>query len=139
MDAAITNNTSAALFIPGPNIELAAGATKSWLNVTLVALDQNEVIKTGLVSGDLSVAMSPDTYDAAQATQTGKVGLTDPVGGAPAYTVALLPATGNFEGQLAYATDGRKTAEGAGSGTGVPVYWSAANWHVYFDDSTVLA
>jgi hypothetical protein len=41
--------------------------------------------------------------------------------------VALLPA-GATEGDWAYAVDGRKPGEGAGSGTGVPCFWSGAAW-----------
>jgi hypothetical protein len=62
------------------------------------------------------------------------------------YTVALLPA--GVEGQLAYATNGRKVGEASGFGSGVPVYWSAdaggsppssAGWHVYSTDALVQA
>jgi hypothetical protein len=42
---------------------------------------------------------------------------------------ANLPTTGNAEGDWAYATDGRKTGEGAGAGTGVPVWWSGSHWY----------
>ena len=44
--------------------------------------------------------------------------------------VANLPTTGNTAGDLAYATDGRKPAEGAGAGagTGVVVFWSVTSW-----------
>jgi hypothetical protein len=55
----------------------------------------------------------------------------------PAYTVAGLP-TGS-EGMIAFATDGRKTGEGAGSGTGVPCYWSGGSWRVYSTDAAVSA
>jgi hypothetical protein len=41
-------------------------------------------------------------------------------------TVAMLPASGNSEGDWAYALDGRKSAEGAGAGTGMPCFWSTA-------------
>jgi hypothetical protein len=55
-------------------------------------------------------------------------------------TVAELasysPAAGS---RIAYATNGRKSGEGAGAGTGVPVYYSAGKWRVYRDDSEVLA
>jgi len=34
--------------------------------------------------------------------------------------VALLPTTGNFDGNWAYAVDGRKVGEGAGAGVGSP-------------------
>jgi hypothetical protein len=42
--------------------------------------------------------------------------------------VAALPTAGNSEGDWAYAVDGRKASEGAGAGTGVPVWWSGGRW-----------
>lgn len=54
------------------------------------------------------------------------------------FTVANLPA-GPPDGALAYATDGRKVGEGAGSGTGVPVYFSNAAWRTYSGDAAVTA
>jgi hypothetical protein len=53
------------------------------------------------------------------------------------YTVAALP-TGTT-GDLAYATNGRKVGEGVGAGTGVPVYFSNAQWRVFSTDAQVLA
>lgn len=53
------------------------------------------------------------------------------------YTVAGLPA--GSEGQLAYATNGRKVGEGVGAGTGVPVYFSNASWRVFSTDAAVLS
>lgn len=47
------------------------------------------------------------------------------------FTVAQLAARGvafDMVGAVAYATDGRKAGEGAGAGTGVPVWWSGSNW-----------
>lgn len=55
-----------------------------------------------------------------------------------ASTVAALPLAPP-EGATAYATNGRKSGEGAGAGTGVPVYYSAGKWRVYRDDSEVQA
>lgn len=55
----------------------------------------------------------------------------------PACAVASLPA--GSEGQLAYATNGRKVGEGAGSGTGTPVYFSNAQWRTYSGDAQVTA
>lgn len=52
--------------------------------------------------------------------------------------VASLPTTGNTEGDFAYATDGRKVGEAAGSGTGVPVWWSNGAWHA-IDSGAVVA
>ena len=56
----------------------------------------------------------------------------------PQAVVASL-ATSGIEGQLSYATNGRKVGEGSGSGTGVPVYFSNGAWRVYSTDATVLA
>lgn len=50
-----------------------------------------------------------------------------------------LPTTGVRNGARAWITDGRKTSEGAGSGTGVPAYFDEATsaWKRYSDDSNV--
>ncbi|VVB51948.1 Uncharacterised protein [uncultured archaeon] len=59
------------------------------------------------------------------------------------YTVANLPATAD-EGAVAYATDGLKSFETTGNGTGVPVYFSTSVpsiggvWRIFRDDSQVL-
>lgn len=42
--------------------------------------------------------------------------------------VATLPASGNGEGDWAYALDGRKPGEGVSAGTGVPCFWSTGHW-----------
>jgi hypothetical protein len=55
-----------------------------------------------------------------------------------AFTVAALP-TNPIAGQFAYATNGRKVGEGAGSGTGVPVYYSNGAWRVFSTDAAVTA
>ena len=52
-------------------------------------------------------------------------------------TVALLPAGTN--GKLAYASNGRKVGEAAAAGTGVPVYFSNAQWRVFSTDAVVAA
>jgi hypothetical protein len=52
------------------------------------------------------------------------------------YTVANLP-TDASEGTIAFATNGRKVGQGAGAGTGVPVYFSAGAWRVFSTDSPV--
>lgn len=56
----------------------------------------------------------------------------------PRTTVAVLGTSG-VEGQLSYATDGRKVGEGSGSGTGVPVYFSNGAWRVYSTDAPVTS
>lgn len=56
----------------------------------------------------------------------------------PKQTVAVLGSNG-IEGQIAYATNGRKVGEGSGSGTGVPVYFSNGAWRVYSTDDAVAS
>lgn len=53
------------------------------------------------------------------------------------HTVAGLPS--GAEGDVAFATNGRKVGEGAASGTGVPVYFSNGSWRVYSTDLAVAA
>lgn len=59
-----------------------------------------------------------------------------------AYTVAALPS-GNpaaFKaGTAAFATNGRKSGEGVGAGTGCPVWWDGAAWRTFYDNSVVVA
>jgi len=138
MDAAITNNGSTRIYIPGPDIEIAAGETKVLNDITLSDIDGNAVIKSGVVAGTLSVSVTPDSQDAAKISQSGRLGVVDPVS-LLTYTVATLPATGNYEGRVAYATNGRKVGEGPGAGTGVPVYWSNTAWRVFSGDTAVAA
>ena len=71
------------------------------------------------------------------------------LGGNAGFLVADLPSTTPannppgievpFEGQWAFALDGRKTGEGAGAGTGVPCYFSNGSWRRPADDSVVAA
>ena len=42
--------------------------------------------------------------------------------------VASLPTSGNANGDLAYALNGRKPGEAAAAGTGVVVFWSRSAW-----------
>jgi len=53
-------------------------------------------------------------------------------------TVAGLPAAGTA-GRLYFATNGRKTGEGAGAGTGVLVYDDGVAWRRVDDGTTVAA
>jgi hypothetical protein len=68
--------------------------------------------------------------------QKGIAILPDPT----AYTVATLPATG-LSGQFAWASNGRKPGEGAGTGSGVPVFWNSATsqWFSYLSGAVVAA
>jgi hypothetical protein len=135
MDALITNLSTEPVFIPGPNLGLdETGGTDDaqvWPDVTVADLDGNSQLKELVLTGTVSVFLSDDTRDAAVAAQG-----TLQNHGLPAYAFVSLPT--GFEGRVALVTDGRKTGEGAGVGTGVPAYWSNGAWRVFFDDSAVL-
>ncbi len=59
-------------------------------------------------------------------------------GGVQASTVAALPVAGQAS-RVRFATDGRKTGEGAGLGTGVLVYDDGTAWRRVDDGTTVVA
>lgn len=54
------------------------------------------------------------------------------------FYVSTLPSNPR-PGSVAFCLDGRKTFEGAGQGTGVPVYFSASRWRVFSTDAPVQA
>jgi len=58
----------------------------------------------------------------------------------PGYAVASLPAAAG-NGAIAWASNGRKPGEGAGAGTGVPVFYNPAtnNWFSYLSGTVVTA
>ena len=55
------------------------------------------------------------------------------------FAVKDLPSRDNGLGVITFATNGRKTGEGAGSGTGGPVWWDGNTWRTFYDNSQVLA
>lgn len=126
MDAAITNIGTTQVFIPGPNINLDPGETKTWSDVRVSDLDGNSTIKAGVVAGTMTVSMTPGPSDAAVALQ-GQV-VSDSL---PVYAYADLPT--GFLGRVAFVTDGRKAGELAGAGTGVPCYYdtAGADWFTF--------
>ena len=137
MDAAITNTGTEIVFIPGPNIDLDPGETKNWNDIRVVDLDANDVIKTGVLGGTLSVSLTPDANDAVQFDgTTGQISsVTSPF--LPTYAVADLPT--GVVGRTAFATDGRTGAEGVGAGTGVPVVYANGEWRRLEDMAIVAA
>ncbi len=68
---------------------------------------------------------------------TGNIAFKALLGTAP-YAVASLPS-GAFNGALAYASNGRKLGEAAGSGTGVIVAFSNGIWRRLSDDAVVTS
>lgn len=60
----------------------------------------------------------------------------------PSFTVANLPTSTNLVGfTVAFATDGRKSGETAGNGTGTPVWFNTNTneWLTFYDNSVVAA
>lgn len=137
MDATLTNLSTSPFYIPGPNIELAAAGDpngnhiKVLRGITVSDLDGNPIIKTRVLAGELSVSVTPGAEDAAGALQ-GALSFNS----MERYTVANLPT--GFSGRIAYATNGRTGAEGAGAGTGCPVVFSNAQWR-RFEDMAIIA
>lgn len=72
---------------------------------------------------------------------TGGVGLSVEGSVKPkSYTVAGLPSAATHGvGSQVYASNGRKSGEGGGAGTGVPVWSDGTNWKTFYDNSTVAA
>ena len=58
----------------------------------------------------------------------------------PKYLVAELPSQQN-NGAIAFATDGRRSGEGAASGTGIPTWYDATNerWATFYDNTETAA
>ena len=55
------------------------------------------------------------------------------------YTVAGLPASART-GTIAFASNGRKSGESAGHGTGVAVYWDTSGaWYTFYGNTAVAA
>lgn len=130
MDAEITNTGTEAFYLPGPNIDIPAGETKTWPDVIIADLDGNTVLKAKVLAGDATVVVTPETADAAEAA-TGALSQD----GLPKYALADLPT--GYEGRRAFVTNGRKTGEGSGYGTGIPAYFSDSDWRRYYDDDVV--
>jgi hypothetical protein len=59
------------------------------------------------------------------------------------FTVATLPTVATFPtlapGDIAWASNGRQGAQGAGAGTGVLVTWNGTDWRRVEDAAVVLA
>lgn len=139
MDATITNLGSTSpdddVYLSGPAVSLAAGASMVWPGVTTADLDAATWLKTLIDTGKVSVSLALEALDAEVALQ----GSLSPHK-LPRYTVATLPTGANaVNGMVAYATNGRSGAEGVGAGTGAPVIFSNAQWRRWEDMAIVAA
>lgn len=56
-------------------------------------------------------------------------------------TLASLPTSGVEDGAMGFATDARKDGEGAGSGTGIPVWFdkTLASWRTFTTGAAAVA
>jgi hypothetical protein len=101
---------------------------------TQVAAAQTAIMNAQSIVNDAeNVALTA----AANAFAAAAAAAASATGSGVSTTVALLPA--GTEGLRGYATNGRKAGEGAGSGSGVPVYYSAGIWRAIRTDTVVLA
>jgi hypothetical protein len=93
----------------------------------------------GAVSMNAGLTVSSGTLVAkGSASVMGSLSVDGGTIGLPTYPVATLPAT--VAGGLAYATNGRKTGEAAGAGTGILVVGgSSGQWISVMSGTTVLA
>lgn len=137
MDATITNlGTSSPeddVFISGPRISLAAGASMVWTGLTAADLDGAAQLKGLVAAGKVSVSIALTSADATVPL----VGSFSP-SKLQRYTFAQLPSGSDaVDGQVAFCTNGRKVGEGAAAGTGVPVYRDGGSWRVYATDAAV--
>jgi len=91
---------------------------KIWLDLNKQISDLRQTVNTVSVRGNIS--------------QT--------TGGLIPITFAKLPLTNNTGGDLYFVTDGRKSGEGVGAGTGTVVFWNSvtSQWLRITDNTAVV-
>lgn len=73
-------------------------------------------------------------------SQMGTTIFTGPIRAWPTTVAALTAWNANTPSRsFAFATNGRKAAEGAGAGTGCPAWFDGTNWRTFYDNSIVAA
>lgn len=56
------------------------------------------------------------------------------------FTVAELPPAKSYAaGSTAFASNGRKSGEGVGAGTGVPIWTDGSKWLTFYNNTEVAA
>ena len=149
--AGYTADSNNALGILGTNF-LFSAATDSCrftFNKAATANDASLTFETGfsaralaglLGSDGFQLKVSPDGssfYQAYVVDQTNGNTAFKALLSVASYPVASLPA--GLNGALAFATNGRKTGEAAGAGTGAVVAFSNGQWRRLSDDSIVVS
>lgn len=129
-DTVVVTAPDSALAVLQPTLSDAIAASQLYL--TLVQNAEAIVLAAeASVNNSETIALSA----AANAVAAAAAAAAAVSGSGIITTVALLPA--GTEGLRAFATNGRKIGEGGGSGSGVPVYYSAGQWRVVSSDQVV--
>jgi predicted nuclease with RNAse H fold len=131
-DTVVVTAPDSASAVLQPTLTDAIAAAQ--LDLTLV-----NAAKVTVLASQASVNASTTTALAAAAAAQASAASAAAIvsGGGISTTVALLPA--GTEGLRGFATNGRKISELTGSGSGVPVYYSAGLWRCVSTDAPVLA
>lgn len=100
----------------------------------------NETDLVATVYGDLNEQLSAQKRSFERALARSE--RSEVAGGMEQSTLVLAPlaAQGSSSGDMLFITDGRKSAEGVGSGTGVPAYYNGTtdSWYRMSDDTPVV-
>lgn len=114
----------------------AAGPMGSWSTTGDTGMDVDKRMCWMMFDQALTPAQQAQ-LDGIVATQAG-----DPLYNSPGhYNVANLPTMNVQDGMQLWADDGRKPGEGAGNGTGCPIYWDSNMdaWLCFSTDQPVQA
>ena len=133
IDNGILINAGATNILVGPN--LCIGATNYVFSNSTAA---SVVVQGGLGSTGLTLQSANRSINALSTSdsQSQTQNVAPAVG---SYTVANLPTVNIQPGQMAYASNGRKNGEGAGSGTGVLVFRDGSAWRAVDTGATVAS
>lgn len=121
--------------IPAGNIDIQAG---------LLATNQGVRNSSSVATFLFNVSSKPTVIGASSTSETTQIVSLEIATKCQStlqlksYTVATLPATPTA-GMIVFASNGRKTGEGAGSGTGVVAYGDGTAWRAVDTGTTVAA
>jgi hypothetical protein len=129
-DTVVVTAPDSALAVLQPTLSDAIAAAQLYGSQTKTANDAAIAAAAICNSAEavaLAAAASAQASASAAAASAGGTGIITSVAGLPA----------GSEGLRAFATNGLKIGETTGSGTGVPVYYSAGSWRVVSTDAPV--
>lgn len=133
-----------AIFSDADNVHMLGGPTGTVITGDIQARSLNFGVDTGGKSITYGYGTAGVANFGSHVFYNGKTGIAATidnagivVGGvvsAKSYTLGSLPVTAPA-GASAFCSDCRKTSEGEGAGTGIPVYFSNAAWRAYSNDA----